>query len=626
MKKQLDSQPETERHNPAAQPNRPADHSPSDFHLNYGLIGNCQISALVSWDGSIDWLCLPRLDSPSVFARLLDHEKGGHFAIVPEHPSRIRQRYLPNTNILETVFECDDYAFAVIDFIPRYQQKDHLHRPIEVHRQIVPLRGSASVCVEFAPKMNYALDQTRLGRQERCIRVDGEDERRMFLHSNLSLENILAGRFHLVQKPAYLVLSYDYPLENDFKSYSQFALQATKQYWHTWSRHCAIPPQYQPEVIRSALALKLHLFEDTGATIAATTTSVPEIHGSERCWDYRFCWIRDSYFLIDAFSGLAHFEEMEKFILFLKQVCRHGIDSLQPLYSILGESDLEEQQLTHLRGAADSGVVRVGNQAYTHKQYDIYGELVLSLYPLFFDQRLNYADGEPPLEEWRLVQELVAAAIDSFDKTDSGIWEFRNEFRHHTFSKLMIWVALDRGAKIAEVMQAHETAESWRSTAASMRKEILARAWNQQLGMFAMSYEGGDADAAVLLMPILGFLDPHDPRFVSTVKAYQDKLMQNGHVFRYVSRDDFGLPECAFNFCTFWMIHALYLIGEEEQARMYFEHMLRSGNHLGLFSEDTQPSTGKMYGNFPQTYTHVGIIQTAKLLSGNRSTYALDYR
>lgn len=596
------------------------------FHLNYGLIGNCQISALVSWNGSIDWLCLPRLDSPSVFARLLDNEKGGHFAIVPEQPCEITQRYLPNTNVLQTVFSCADYDFEVIDFIPRYQRQDLLHRPIEIHRQLRPLRGTPSLRVEFQPRLNFAQGQTRLGRQERCIRVDGEDGQRLYLHSNLSLENILAGRFHLLQKPAYLVLTYGFPLEQEFKNYSQFALRATTQYWHTWTRHCAIPPQYQEEVIRSALVLKLHLFEDTGATIAATTTSVPEIHGSERCWDYRYCWIRDSYFLIDVFSGLAHFEEMEKFILYLKQICRNGIEALQPLYSILGEADLEEQQLTHLRGAADSGVVRVGNQAYTHKQYDIYGELVLSLYPLFFDRRLNFSQVEPPLEEWGLVKELVEAAIAAFDKTDSGIWEFRHEFRHHTFSKLMIWVALDRGAKIAEVMQEDAVAASWRGTAAAMREEILRRAWNQELGMFAMSYEGADADASVLLMPILGMIDPHDARFVSTVRVYQQKLMQNGHVFRYVSRDDFGLPECAFNFCTFWMIHALYLIGEEAQARSAFEHMLQSGNHLGLFSEDTQPATGKMYGNFPQTYTHVGIVQTAKLLSGNRSTYALDYR
>ena len=598
---------------------------PNGFHLNYGLIGNCQISALVSWNGSIDWLCLPRLDAPSVFARILDAERGGHFAIASEHPCKISQRYLPNTNVLETHFESEDFAFKLVDFIPRYQHKDHLHRPIELHRHVVPLRGSPGILVDFDPRLNYAQETPRLGRQENCIRVDGEHER-LFLQTNLSIETILAKGIHLLQKPAYFVLSYDYPLDHDFKSYTQFALRSTLHYWHTWARHCAIPPQYQKEVLRSALALKLHLFEDTGATIAATTTSVPEIHGSERCWDYRYCWIRDSYFVIDVFSGLAHFEEMEKFILFLKSICRNGIEHLQPLYSILGESRLEEIQLTHLRGAADSGIVRVGNQAYTHKQYDIYGEFILSLYPLFFDQRLKYDDSFDTSEEWGLVQKLVAAAIESFDKTDSGIWEFRNEFRHHTFSKLMIWVALDRGAKIAEVMHEPQIAGHWRETAAAMRTEILLRAWNEELQMFAMSYEGGDADASVLLMPILGLIDAHDPRFVATVKTYQQKLMKNGHVFRYVARDDFGLPECAFNFCTFWMIHALYLTGEEDKARSLFENMLRSGNHLGLFSEDTQPSTGKMYGNFPQTYTHVGIIQTAKLLSGNRSTYALDYR
>ncbi|MBF2054874.1 MAG: glycoside hydrolase family 15 protein [Candidatus Sericytochromatia bacterium] len=594
-----------------------------EFHLNYGLIGNGQISALISESGSLDWLCLPRLDAPSVFARILDAAQGGHFAIESEAPARIRQYYRPNTNVLETVFEADDYAFKVIDFIPRYSAQDHLHRPIEVHRQIVPLRGTPSVRLDFEPRFNYAQEVPRMGRHERSIRAEGRSER-LFLHSSLSLEGILAKGTHLLQKTAYCVLTYDFPLERDVKAYSQQLLQATVAYWQTWVRHCAIPPQYQQAVIRSALALKLHLFEDTGATIAATTTSIPEIHGSERCWDYRFCWIRDSFFLIDALSGLAHFEEMEKFILYLKNISRHGIDKLQPLYSILGEARLDEIQLTHLRGAADSGMVRVGNAAYTHQQFDIYGEMILSLYPLFFDLRLNPNQSDLS-EEWQLIQELVAAAWAVVDQTDSGIWEFRDIFRHYTFSKLMIWVALDRGAKIAEVMDEPDTAMLWRTRASQLRAQILDKAWSEADQMFAMSYGGRDADAAVLLMPVMGLIDPHDPRFVATVKAYRQRLMKNGHVFRYVAVDDFGEPECAFNFCTFWMIHALYLIGEEAEARSLFENMLRSGNHLGLFSEDTHPESGKMYGNFPQTYTHVGIIQTARLLSGNRSTYALDY-
>ena len=251
--------------------------------------------------------------------------------------------------------------------------------------------------------------------------------------------------------------------------------------------------------------------------------------------------------------------------------------------------------------------------------------MLLSIYPLFFDRRLTYDKHHDLKEEWHLAQQLVEAALAVKDKTDSGIWEFRNEFRHHTFSKLMIWVALDRGAKIASVMQEKDTRKRWRQEAQQLKVEILDKAWSDEEEMFAMSYGGADADAAVLLMPVMGLIDAHDPRFVSTVKAYKQRLMKNGHVFRYVAKDDFGLPECAFNFCTFWMIHALYLTGEEDESRRLFENMLRSGNHLGLFSEDTQPETGKMYGNFPQTYTHVGIIQTAKLLSGNRSTYALDY-
>lgn len=602
----------------------PSQSLPADFHLNYGLIGNCQISALISQDGSLDWLCMPRFDAPSVFAKILDAERGGFLSIEAEHTARISQRYLTNTNVLETLYETDDYAFKVIDFIPRYFEQGHLRRPVEVHRQIEPVRGCPSVRIRFQPRPNYGQDAVKLGRSARAIKAVSDNDT-YFLHTNLSLENVLAEQVHMLQRTAYLILTYDFPLDIDFKAYSREALDGTLRYWRTWVRHCAIPPQYQAEVIRSALTLKLHLFEDTGATIAATTTSIPEVHGSERCWDYRFCWIRDSYFLIDALSGMAHFEEMEKFILYLKQICRHGIESLQPVYSILGESDLTEHVLTHLQGAADTGILRVGNQAYTHEQFDIYGELVLSLYPLFFDQRLNYAETYGLTDEWHLIQQLVEAALKVRDKTDSGIWEFRNEFRHHTFSKLMIWVALDRGAQIAQAM--HDSAQTarWADEAERLRTEILDKAWNEKHQMFAMAYGSNDADASVLLMPVLGLINACDPRFVATVQAYKKRLMKNGHVFRYVSEDDFGLPECAFNFCTFWMIHAMYLIGEKDEARDTFENMLKAGNHLGLFSEDTQPETGKMYGNFPQTYTHVGIIQTAKLLSGNLSTYALDY-
>lgn len=602
----------------------PESASDRDFHLNYGLIGNCQISALITQEGSLDWLCLPKLDSPSVFGRILDAEKGGHFALLPEDESQVTQRYLPNTNILETTVENEEYAYKIIDFIPRYFAHDQLQRPLEVHRHIVPIKGTPSVVVDFQPRLNYAQEIPQMGRYRKSIRVEGRDER-LFLHTNLSLEAILEGRQHLLQKPAYFVLTYQFPLEESMKPYTQHSLSATQRYWQTWSRHCSIPPQYQQEVIRSALVLKLHMFEDTGATIAATTTSIPEIHGSVRCWDYRFTWIRDSYFLVDALSGLAHFEEMEKFILYLKNICRDGIDDLQPVYSILGESKLTEYQLHHLKGAADSGIVRVGNDAYTHKQWDIYGEFVLAMYPLFFDVRLNYGTHHDLREEWQLIYDLVERAYAVKDEPDSGIWEFRNELRHHTFSKLMIWVALDRGAKIATRMHETEIATRWRETADALKTEILEKSWNDECGMFAMSYGAADADAAVLLMPVLGMIDPLDARFMSTVRAYQQRLMKNKHVFRYVAADDFGLPECAFNFCTFWMIHALYLIGEEDEARDIFENMLQSGNHLGLFSEDTRPDTGQMYGNFPQTYTHVGIVQTAKLLSGNRSTYALDY-
>jgi len=590
------------------------------FHLDYGLIGNGQISALISEQGSLDWLCLPRLDGPSVFARLLDPEQGGSFAITAADPAQIQQRYQAHSNVLETHFETPDYAFKIVDFIPCPSLAAEAQRPLEVHRQLIPLRGTPHLRLHFDPRLNYALETPEISLQTGCLRASGEYQD-LFLHSTLPLQAILDQDLLSLEHPAYCVLSPAANLSAELSQYSQSALEATTQTWQNWVAGCDLPAQYQQEVIRSALALKLHIFTETGASIAATTTSVPEIHGSVRCWDYRFCWIRDSFFLFDALWGLGQVQELAAYQSFVQALCKRGIDKLQPLYGISGATRLEEVQLTHLRGAADSGLVRVGNAAYTHKQYDIYGEIILSLYPLFFDTRLQAGPSEREAA-WQLIPELVSAALDALPHPDSGIWEFRNTFLHHTFSKLMIWVALDRGAKIAATMQASDLAEQWQQQASELQSEILSRAWNENEKFFAMSYGAADADAAVLLMPIMGLIDPLDPRFVSTVQVYKQRLMQNGHVFRYLAADDFGLPECAFNFCTFWMIHALYLTGEQAEARALFEKMLRAGNHLGLFSEDTQPESGQMYGNFPQTYTHVGIIQAARLLSGSPATYA----
>lgn len=586
-------------------------HEETTFHLNYGLIGNCQISALVSLQGSIDWLCLPRFDSPSIFAKILDANQGGCFSIQPVESYTVQQHYLINTNILETIFTGDTWELALIDFCPRYFLNQQIRRPMEIHRILIPRKGTPNIRIHFEPQPDYARKMAQMSIRDIGIQVTAEHET-LFLHSTLSLQMIMNSHPISLEGPSYLVMTYAFPVEEEIASYAENALHRTIQYWQTWIKHCSIPADYQDVVIRSALALKLHVFEDTGAIIAATTTSLPEILGTERCWDYRYCWLRDSYFVLEAFNTLAQFEELENYMLFLHNVCVAGIEQIQPLYGLAGETNLTEIRLAHLTGAGESGVVRIGNDAFNHKQYDVFGEMILAMLPLFFDQRLIITDCT---KDWLLIKSLVEASFLAFPLKDNGIWEFRNDLRHHTFTKMMLWVAVDRGSKIAQHLKYWSEALEWQAKAAEMKAEILNRAWSETNQMFKMAYQVDEADASLLLMPILGLLEAQDPRFVATVQRYQQLLMLNGFVFRYVSRDDFGFPQNSFNLCTFWMIQALFLIGEEQEARRLFANMVACGNHLNLFSEDIHPGTKQLVGNFPQAYTHVGLILTARLLS-----------
>ncbi len=391
----------------------------------------------------------------------------------------------------------------------------------------------------------------------------------------------------------------------------------TTGYWRSWVKHCYLPQDFQNEIIRSALTLKMLVYDDTGGVIAAPTTSIPEINGSNRTWDYRFCWLRDSFFIVNALMKLSQFEELEGFIGYLKMILGgkllsgEGLDYIRPLYSITGSAVPEEQLLDHMSGFNDSRPVRIGNNATTHFQNDIYGELVQALYPMFFDQRIVREDIE---QLWKITRELVEMAIRKFPEEDNGIWEFRNARRHYTFSKLMCWVAVDRGIKIARHLAKPEL-RHWSRMRNWMRLEVLNNAWNPEIQAFTQSYGSHHLDASTLLMPVFGFIAATDPRMQSTILQSEKKLMKNGFVFRYTNEDDFGYPENAFIICTFWLIDALALAGENKKALYYFENILSYANHLGLFSEDIDPRTGILTGNFPQGYTHVAIINTAMRLN-----------
>ncbi len=593
--------------------------------LNYGLIGNGQINALISDTGNVEWCCMPAFDSPSVFGALLDPDVGGRFLLMPEGLYSTEQSYLKNTVVLETRFFGREGAFNLIDYTPRYSTTDGYYKPVQLHRLIEVTKDTPKMRVIYEPRLNYARGETRMFIEGGAL-VAEQDGTRLYLYSNLDYNRILSQEIIEIPQGSYFVVSYNEPLEKVTYDYVIDQFRRTTKYWRTWVKHCYLPPDYQNEIIRSALTLKMLVYDDTGAVIAAPTTSIPEIFGENRTWDYRFCWLRDSYFIVHALMKLSQFEELEGFIGYLKnllgnKVTSNGhektIDYIRPLYCISGAPVPEEEFLDHMRGFSGSQPVRIGNDATTHFQNDIYGELVLALYPMFFDQRIVREDMS---QLWNIVQQLVELAIDKFPEEDNGIWEFRNARRHYTFSKLMCWVGVDRGVKIARHLSKPDL-KRWTRLRSWMKDEILTNAWHPEAQAFTQAYGSEHLDASTLLMPVYGFIPATDPRMKSTITQSEHRLVKNGLVFRYTNEDDFGIPQNAFTICTFWLIDALALAGETKKAMYYFDNVLKYANHLGLFSEDVDPVTGALTGNFPQGYTHVAIINTAMKLNKHEFLY-----
>jgi GH15 family glucan-1,4-alpha-glucosidase len=582
--------------------------------LDYAIIGNCQISALIDARGSYAWLCLPRFDSPAVFGSLLGGEAAGVWSCLPECPEfEARSRYLRNTNVLHTEYHLPGGdRYDAYDFAPRFALEDGYYHLPQVVRILRPVRGNPRLRPVLRPRFGYGRTTPRVNAAPGGLVYEG-DAQTLYLDTDLSVSYLLEERPFELRETRYFVLSYGQPLAQGLKFACEQMLERTIRYWRTWVKHCNIPFEYQEEVIRSALALKLHIFEDTGAIIAATTTSIPESPYGNRTWDYRYCWLRDAYFVIHVLNQLGHFDEMEHFIEFLHNIASSPSDfALQPVYGISGERILTEVELPWLPGFGGIGPVRVGNAAYAHAQYDVYGEMVLAVTPLFFDRRLSRTDLQRAFDN---VVQLVDKAIAVFDEPDSGIWEFRSERRHYTFSKLMCWVAVDRGVQIARRMDKPDWVERWARCLGPMRDRIERLAWSEQHGLYGQSYGSPIPDASNLLLPVVGFHAPGDPRLIRMIEEYRRALLSDGYVFRYRNADDFGVPCHAFTICTFWMVDALAAAGRKPEARALFERVLSSANHVGLLSEDVDPVSGELWGNFPQTYSHVGVINSAFRLS-----------
>jgi len=577
--------------------------------MRYGIIGNCNTAALVHETGSIEWCCFPRFDSASIFASILD-PRAGSFKVAPARPASVRQAYLPGTAILRTEFDDGESAFALTDFMPRYHDGREWKKPLEIHRLVTPLRGRPAVQVTFDPRLDYARNTTRITRHNGMVEATNALED-VFLYSSLDLDAVLSAQPVEISDEQFLLLSYHEKLTSPGIAYVRDMLERTRAQWEEWSRRCHLPAEWSDAVLRSAITLKLLTYEDTGAMVAAATTSLPESIGDVRNWDYRFCWLRDSSLVLEALARIGQFDEMRSFVHFLLHLLESKHSKVQIAYRIDGSPRLDEETLPHLAGYLDSRPVRIGNAASRTRQNDIFGE-VLNTIHLYY---CHYELDPIPEEMWSLVKFMVRTAARDWASRDAGIWEFRHRRRHFTHSKILSWVAVDRGVDFATRLGRDHMASEWKQVADTIRTETLARGWNQKVGAFTQAYRSHALDAAILQAARYGFVAEDDPRWISTVRACTQSLVRNGYALRYTSADDFGVPRSAFIVACLWMVQALDGIGEHDLARVHFERTLAAGNHLQLFSEDINPDTGDLLGNFPQAYSHMALINAAHQLS-----------
>jgi GH15 family glucan-1,4-alpha-glucosidase len=576
-----------------------------------GIIGNCSFNALLH-NGSVEWMCWPRPDSSFVFGPLLDREKGGAFTVESVDATDVRQAYVENTNVLRTVFSGPQGEFELYDFAPRFVLYDRYYKPPMLIRVLRPISGEPRAIVRCRPVYDHGLLEPTKWAASNHVEYRGFPAP-VRLTSNVPLAYVEDERPFLLERDRHLVLTWGQPLEAGLEDTAERFLERTLDYWRRWVKGTRVPRDYQGEVIRSALALKLHQYEDTGALLAASTTSLPEFPGSGRNWDYRFCWLRDAYFTLNAFERLGHSEEMEIFLEYLRNLAEEHEGVLQPVYRINGGSEAPEVELDWLSGYDGEKPVRVGNQAFEHVQNDVYGEMVLAVSRLFLDMR--FVGAVPPTTALDTIEGLLAQIEARVDEPDAGPWEFRERTRLHGFTVLMHWAGAQRAVEVAEALAAPELADRAREAERRAAEILETRIWNEEIGALTQVAGEQQLDAANLLAVHLGFFGPDDPRASSHVDAIRDSLALDGALLRRYTTDDFGAQEAAFTVCAFWLVEALTLLGRTDEARELFERLLQLHNGLGLYSEDILPDTLEQSGNFPQTYSHVGLINAAFRLS-----------
>ncbi len=586
---------------------------------HYGIIGNLDTCALVGKDGSIDWCCFPHIESPSIFAGILDIDKGGHFAVYPSEPFESEQKYIEKTNVLQTVFHTSSGTAILTDFMPLMEEEEaEIHESQTIYRKITCNKGSVKLAVEFKPRFDYARAQTILKQFEKGV-VAAWNNEDVFLTGSFKLElrgNEAFGT-HTIKdgESAWMVLQYSHSAPVNPEA-CEDSLKSTIKYWQNWGhtcdpQKCVFVGPWHDLVVRSGLVLKLLTHHESGAICAAPTTSLPEEIRGVRNWDYRFNWIRDSAFTLQALYNLGHVKEAKNHLKWFMSLCKGTKEpsEIQIMYGMHGETDLEEQELKHLSGYRNSRPVRIGNGAAKQRQLDIYGELLNIFY-----ETTRY-EGNIPGDDWSFAAKIVDYVCQIWNTKDAGIWEVRGEPRHFVYSKLMCWVAIDKGIKIAESRGFNAPLDKWKETREEIKNAILQKGFNQKLNSFVQSFDSETLDATSFLIPLMGFLPFDDLRVQGTIDATTKQLMtKNGFVYRYQGDD--GLPgkEGAFTLCSFWLINALTLSGRVEEAEKLFINISKYISPLGLLAEQIEPDTGQQLGNFPQAFSHIGLINSALYL------------
>lgn len=577
-----------------------------------GVVGNCSFMAYVNKDSNIDWMCWPKFDSSFIFGGLMDKEKGGEFRIEPNTDYyESKQSYIENTNVLVTDFESDYASYRVTDFAPRFEQHERNYRPLMLVRKIEPLKGTPRIKIKCKPKARYGDVEPEVYQGSSHVRYMGLGKQ-IRLSTNISLQYVMQEKAFILNETVYLILTWGVPLEGPVEDTAEEFLSKTIRYWRSWSKSTSIGSFHQSHILRSALILKILQYEDTGAIVASGTTSLPEHPGSGRNWDYRYCWMRDTYYTLNAFNNVGHFEELDAYFHYIENTTVSEEGRFQPLYTITGTKKIEEREFDLAGYQGNNKPVRIGNDAYTHIQNDVYGQVLTSLLPLYTDSR--FTDSER-ISSSRLINHALDMIDKTMDEPDAGLWEFRNLAQQHCYTFLFHWAGACAGVKIAKVFGDEKMlakSEKLRDQAAAKIEECFI----PEKGYYAQAIGTTNFDASCLQLITMNYLDPSSDRAKKHLEALEGELKSaDGLFYRYKHQDDFGEVKSTFLICAFWYVEALAAVGRVPEAIEIFEKLIKYTNHVGLLAEDVDSSTGSQWGNFPQAYSHVGLMNAAYRIS-----------